>query len=73
MPEEIKRIIAYFPTEVQVTAVEKAALMPGGAELVCYATIMGSIGVLYPVPNREEVPSGLGNRFDFTLVACISC
>jgi splicing factor 3B subunit 3 len=38
-----------------VTAVEKAALMPGGAELICYATIMGSIGVLYPVPNREEV------------------
>jgi splicing factor 3B subunit 3 len=47
--------VTSFHVGETVTAVEKAALMPGGAELITYATIMGSIGVFYPIPTREEV------------------
>lgn len=37
-----------------VTALEKCSLVPGGSEIIVYATIMGSLGCLYPVGTREE-------------------
>lgn len=37
-----------------LTAVEKTTLTPGGAEVIVYSTLLGSIGVLYPCSTKEE-------------------
>eukprot|EP00397_Hematodinium_sp_SG-2012_P002911 GEMP01002919.1.p1 GENE.GEMP01002919.1~~GEMP01002919.1.p1 ORF type:complete len:1075 (+),score=238.62 GEMP01002919.1:465-3689(+) len=37
-----------------ITAIEKTTLMPGGAEVIVYSTLLGSLGVLYPCTAREE-------------------
>ncbi len=38
-----------------VTSIQKCALVPGGTEVLFYATIMGSLGVLLPFTTREDV------------------
>src|SRR5690554_7950243 len=47
--------IAIFHTGETITSVRKAALVPGGAEFILYATTMGTLGALLPFTSREDV------------------
>eukprot|EP00798_Chlamydomonas_sp_ICE-L_P023642 gene23642-9170_t len=38
-----------------ITSMQRASLQPGGQEVIIYATVMGSIGALYPFTSREDV------------------
>ncbi|GFH30321.1 CPSF_A domain-containing protein, partial [Haematococcus lacustris] len=37
-----------------ITAMQRAALQPGGQEVIVYGTVMGAIGVLYPFSSKED-------------------
>jgi len=47
--------VANFHCGELITAMRKTQLVPGGAELVLCAGIMGGIRVLMPLPTREDV------------------
>jgi splicing factor 3B subunit 3 len=53
-PDKIKQILHFYVGEV-VTSMTKTSLIPGGAEVILYSTIMGRIGVLLPFTTREDV------------------
>ncbi|KAK9851365.1 hypothetical protein WJX84_007420, partial [Apatococcus fuscideae] len=38
-----------------VTALQRAAMQPGGREVILYGTVMGAIGALLPFSSREDV------------------
>eukprot|EP00746_Dinoflagellata_sp_MGD_P091760 gnl/MRDRNA2_/MRDRNA2_36348_c0_seq1.p1 gnl/MRDRNA2_/MRDRNA2_36348_c0~~gnl/MRDRNA2_/MRDRNA2_36348_c0_seq1.p1 ORF type:complete len:1184 (-),score=253.37 gnl/MRDRNA2_/MRDRNA2_36348_c0_seq1:15-3260(-) len=38
-----------------VTALERTTLVQGGGDLICYSTLLGAIGALFPFSTREEV------------------
>lgn len=38
-----------------ITAMQRAALQPGGQEVIIYGTVMGAIGALVPFTSREDV------------------
>merc|ERR1711915_788530 len=38
-----------------VTSIEKNCLVPGGTEVLVYSTLLGSLGVMYPLPTRDDV------------------
>ena len=45
--------LAHFYTGETITSVNKVSLMPGGAEVILYSTIMGTIGCLVPFTNKD--------------------
>lgn len=47
--------IANFHSGEMMTALQKTALVPGGLEVLVYATIMGGIGMYMPFTSREDV------------------
>lgn len=47
--------IVNFHVGDTVTALQRAALQPGGHEVLLYATISGAVGALYPFTSREDV------------------
>jgi len=53
-PHKLEQIMQYHVGEA-VTSIQRCTLVPGGVEVVVYATIMGSIGVLLPFASREDV------------------
>jgi splicing factor 3B subunit 3 len=46
--------VANFYIGDTVTALSKAALVPGGSEVLVYATLSGGLGVLLPFTSRED-------------------
>jgi len=53
-PHKLEAIIQYHVGET-ITSIQRCTLVPGGVEVVIYATIMGGIGVLLPFASREDV------------------
>merc|ERR1712216_544824 len=53
-PHKVDHIIQYHVGET-VTSVQRCTLVPGGVDVIVYATIMGGIGVLLPFASREDV------------------
>ena len=51
---KMEQIAHYFVGEL-VTSLEKTTLTPGGAEVVLYSTIMGSVGAFLPISTKDEV------------------
>lgn len=52
-PHKLVQVAQYFVGSA-VTSLQKAVLTAGGAEVVLYTTITGSIGVLMPLSNKED-------------------
>lgn len=46
--------VANFHVGDTITAMQRAALQPGGQEVIVYATVMGAIGAFYPFSSRED-------------------
>jgi len=46
---------AQFHIGDTITALEKTTLAQGGSELICYSTLLGSIGAFYAFSSKEEV------------------
>eukprot|EP01132_Coremiostelium_polycephalum_P002352 gene2352-2902_t len=53
-PHKVEQIISFYLGET-VTHLSKTSLVVGGAEVLLYATINGSIGALIPFVSREDV------------------
>lgn len=53
-PYKLEPVCNYYVGET-VTRVVKAALTPGGSEVILYATVAGTLGVLLPFSSREDV------------------
>jgi splicing factor 3B subunit 3 len=53
-PHKVDQIVQYHVGET-VTSVQRCTLVPGGVDVIVYATIMGGIGVLLPFASREDV------------------
>jgi splicing factor 3B subunit 3 len=47
--------VAEFHVGEMVTSVTKTNLVPAGAEVLCYTTLMGGLGILLPLQSREDV------------------
>jgi len=47
--------VANFHVGEAVTSIQRCSLVQGGNEVLVYSTLMGSIGVLMPFTNREDV------------------
>lgn len=47
--------VSQFHVGETVMKMQKAALMPGGQEVLLYATVLGGIGALLPFTSREDV------------------
>lgn len=47
--------VMQFHVGETITAIEKAILVPGSAEVLIHATLLGGIGVMYPFTHKEEV------------------
>lgn len=47
--------VAMFHVGETITALQRAAMQPGGREVLLYATINGAIGAIYPFNSREDV------------------
>jgi len=47
--------IMQFHVGETVMAIEKAILVPGSAEVIIYATLLGGVGVFYPFTRRRDV------------------
>lgn len=53
-PHKVAEIIQFHVGEV-ITHLSKASLVPGGADVLLYATIHGAIGALVPFVSRDDV------------------
>eukprot|EP00898_Chlorokybus_atmophyticus_P002633 jgi/Chlat1/3370/Chrsp23S08824 len=53
-PHKIEAAIEYHVGET-ICALQRAALQPGGNEVLLYGTILGALGVLMPFTSREDV------------------
>jgi len=47
-------VVQYHVGEI-VTSIVKTSLVPAGAEVLFYSTIMGALGILVPFVSREDV------------------
>jgi len=47
--------INFFHVGETINSISKTSLIPGGAEVIIYTTIMGGIGALLPFASREDV------------------
>merc|ERR1719168_444906 len=47
--------VVQFHVGDTITALEKTTLSQGGSELICYSTLLGSIGAFYPFATRDEL------------------
>ena len=52
--EQAEQAASIYLGEI-VTSVQKTTLIPGGDEVVLYATIFGTIGALLPIPSRDTL------------------
>eukprot|EP00047_Mylnosiga_fluctuans_P012671 m.27271 g.27271 ORF g.27271 m.27271 type:complete len:1191 (+) comp4410_c0_seq1:3-3575(+) len=48
-------ILAQYHIGETALAVQKAALTPGGGDIIVYATMAGALGVLVPFTNKEDI------------------
>ena len=48
-------LACHFHLGDTVTAIQRAAMQPGGKEVLLYATVQGELGALVPVTSREDV------------------
>ncbi|CAM9666346.1 unnamed protein product [Ascophyllum nodosum] len=53
-PNKVEQQLQFHVGEV-VTSLRRTALVPGGAEVLLYSTINGSIGALLPFKSRDDV------------------
>ncbi|CAM9268447.1 unnamed protein product [Chrysoparadoxa australica] len=53
-PNKLQQMIQYHIGEV-VTCLRKTELVAGGAQVILYATIGGTLGALLPFKNREDI------------------
>ncbi|CEL54610.1 Pre-mRNA-splicing factor RSE1 OS=Cryptococcus neoformans var, neoformans serotype D (strain B-3501A) GN=RSE1 PE=3 SV=1 [Rhizoctonia solani AG-1 IB] len=49
------KLLAHFNVGDIVTSVHRAALVPGGRDVVAYTGLHGTIGVLIPLASKEDV------------------
>ncbi len=47
-------VLAHFYVGEVVTALQRAALVPGGQEVILYATVTGTVGALVPFSSRRS-------------------
>ncbi|CAM9109110.1 unnamed protein product [Choristocarpus tenellus] len=53
-PNKVQQLSQFHVGEV-VTSLQKTTLVPGGAEVLLYTTVTGSIGALLPFKTRDDV------------------
>ncbi|GAB4816845.1 hypothetical protein N2152v2_003891 [Parachlorella kessleri] len=53
-PNRLETVINFHVGET-ITSLQRAAMQPGGREVVLYSTLLGGIGALLPFTSREDV------------------
>jgi len=53
-PHKLQEIVQYHVGEA-ILSIQRAALVPGGTEVIVYVTVMGGIGCLLPFTTRDDV------------------
>ncbi|MEW5303982.1 MAG: hypothetical protein WDW36_006625 [Sanguina aurantia] len=53
-PHKLEDIVQFHVGDT-ITSLQRAAMQPGGQEVIIYSTVSGSIGALYPFNSRDEV------------------
>jgi len=53
-PHKLNEIVQYHVGEA-ILSIQRAALVPGGTEVIVYVTVMGGIGCLLPFTSRDDV------------------